>query len=581
MTNDAHHEEHRPVVWLLGAFANSEVEHAVLADASSAPSPWSVRAIAILEQRPGAAGLAEALRGFDADPHARWTILVLARGGPFVRLGDLDIAPREVPRELEALADWSGSATRVSAEDLLVALARFLLRVAPDRVRVLVARDSDGTEDLDVWSADDLKPVVVRHPSFWEGLGQRDMMTRIASLWDGSRSDVVYEDVRTSNPPVRPAPPPVAASPDVKARAIDEDVQFTVYRPIRVRPEQWYPLLAFAHLAERRADAPASEPDPLTEVARRAERRLGEAAGGFRPSVVDSVSAIPRGDTITFLPEVPGVEFNPERRTFRWIEDVHEEEFRVKADRELEGRTARGRLTVFAGSLVVADVPLVFPVSGQGAPPPNVMAEPVAAAARPYRNVFPSYSRKDAPVVEQFEQLLGTLGDQYLRDVVTLRSGEVWNSRLLDLIEQADVFQLFWSSNSMRSTYVRVEWEHALRLERPQFVRPTYWEVPFPEDRGVNLPPPDLGRLHFAFLGRPATSATREIVPTDRGARGDSDRVVHVKRHREVSRLPGRPPIDPPASRSRNAPAQVFRFVTVLILAAIVAAIVVALLVQR
>ena len=40
----------------------------------------------------------------------------------------------------------------------------------------------------------------------------------------------------------------------------DENVQFTVYRPRAIRPGLWYPMLAFAHLAERRPDAPPEEP---------------------------------------------------------------------------------------------------------------------------------------------------------------------------------------------------------------------------------------------------------------------------------------------------------------------------------
>ena len=38
---------------------------------------------------------------------------------------------------------------------------------------------------------------------------------------------------------------------------VDENVQFTVYRPKVVVPEKWYPMLVFTHLAEKRADAPA------------------------------------------------------------------------------------------------------------------------------------------------------------------------------------------------------------------------------------------------------------------------------------------------------------------------------------
>ncbi len=65
------------------------------------------------------------------------------------------------------------------------------------------------------------------------------------------------------------------------------------------------------------------------------------------------------------------------------------------------------------------------------------------------------------------------------------------------LIEEADVFQLFWSSNSMRSPYCREEWEHALALGRPLFVRPVYWEDPMPQDPTMGLPPVALRELHF------------------------------------------------------------------------------------
>ena len=67
-----------------------------------------------------------------------------------------------------------------------------------------------------------------------------------------------------------------------------------------------------------------------------------------------------------------------------------------------------------------------------------------------------------------------------MTDQRDLRSGETWSPRLLELIDQADVFQLFWSTAAMRSAHVRCEWEHALSLGRSAFVRPTYWEDPLP-----------------------------------------------------------------------------------------------------
>ncbi len=46
---------------------------------------------------------------------------------------------------------------------------------------------------------------------------------------------------------------------------LDENVQFTVFRPGSIEPLKWYPLVAFAHLSAKRPDAPEDEPDlPIT-----------------------------------------------------------------------------------------------------------------------------------------------------------------------------------------------------------------------------------------------------------------------------------------------------------------------------
>src|SRR5581483_6935435 len=63
-----------------------------------------------------------------------------------------------------------------------------------------------------------------------------------------------------SQPAVSPPPP------TTPLRGLDDDVQFTVYRPTAVRPEKWYPLLAFAHRSQRPPDADPDEPDPVEEV---------------------------------------------------------------------------------------------------------------------------------------------------------------------------------------------------------------------------------------------------------------------------------------------------------------------------
>jgi len=241
---------------------------------------------------------------------------------------------------------------------------------------------------------------------------------------------------------------------------------------------------------------------------------------------------VPHEAEITFLPEIPGFEVNPPRRTFLWLESVHREEFRIRAGPETEGRQVRGRMSVFWGSILLAEVSLAIRVDSRlagVAPPP-----PERAASRPFRNIFPSYSHRDAVIVEEFERYARTLGHRYLRDVHELRAGEVWNDRLKDLIQKADVFQLFWSWNALRSRYVEEEWRYALSLGRANFVRPTYWEDPLPEEPGRSLPPDELRRLHFQLLpggtGSPATPhgpaevRSKPTAPPEfPGSRGDFD----------------------------------------------------------
>jgi hypothetical protein len=301
---------------------------------------------------------------------------------------------------------------------------------------------------------------------------------------------------------IRPEPPtawPRSALATASIRRAPEDVQFTVYRPRAVRPDEWKRLLAFMHLAEQRPDAPAEEPSPLERVEELAHQTLGKEAEQFGHTTADGQLAVPREGEITLIPVVEGVEFDPERRTFRWVEDVHQETFLLRARPEAEGTTVRGRMAAYLGVILLAEVDISIRVDAAlGTDPASNRPEPSSANA--YRRIFASYSRRDREIVRQFELFVEALGDRYLIDVRNLPAGADWRAGLRTLIHDADVFQLFWSRNSMRSEHVREEWEYALSLNRPAFVRPTYWDEPMPESPSEGLPPETLRRLHFHRL---------------------------------------------------------------------------------
>jgi hypothetical protein len=258
---------------------------------------------------------------------------------------------------------------------------------------------------------------------------------------------------------------------------------FSAFYPEKVSPEDIGKIIAYAHL-----EAIAQE------VAREATQRLHLPSGA--PIRAASVSkAVPRQSVIKVTPDVPGLVFENTEATMALWEDKQSVEFRFKAAPSAAGQVCRGWVHYWLEGLVLADVPVVIFVAEKKVP--DIFREALAKAnARPYRTVFPSYSRRDAEVVERLETYAAAFGDEYLRDVHRLRAGQRFSDELVRFIKQADVFQLFWSENAASSEWVQFEWREALRerTERPDpyFLRPVYWTA-------EPAPIPDaLKELHFA-----------------------------------------------------------------------------------
>jgi len=339
------------------------------------------------------------------------------------------------------------------------------------------------------------------------------------------------------------------AAPPRRPVHLDENVQFSVYRPRTIQPDVWYPLLAFAHLAARREDEPGA-PDPIEEVHRQAGQFLQNNLAAYHQSTDDSAQPVPREGELRFVPQLDGIEFNPSERRFRWEEPVHREEFRLRASTLNVPRNARGRLTVFLGNVILAEVNLAIRVQKEPVDATALDANAAVDRARRFRTIFASYSHRDEAIVEEFEQLAAALGDRYLRDVTTLRTGERWEPSVLGMIDRADLFQLFWSWNVLDSPYVRQEYEYALARNSRDFVRPVYWQDPLPQRSG--LPPPGLRELHF-FRVYPRRS---------RRSMSDSDAVVAAPAQtpQPEDRSPGTvvampPPLPPEVMRSAPTPA--------------------------
>lgn len=260
-------------------------------------------------------------------------------------------------------------------------------------------------------------------------------------------------------------------------------IRFTVYHPKEIKPQFWFTLLAYVHILEMQSTVEAD-----------AKRRL-EVSHGCRSAT--ATHGISRGSEIIVSPELPGCRFNPTSVRLLWLEDWHRVEFRLQAQTDLSGfelgKPVNGRLAFYVESVLVAEVPIWTCISdtvdtiGADAPAGTTSAEP-------YEAIFVSYSHQDSAVVNRLGRAYKALGMKFLRDVEELRSGEEWNSALLEMIKRANIFQLYWSRAAKHSRNVEAEWRHALEQNRSHFIRPLYWQVPMPE------PPSELARLHFSYL---------------------------------------------------------------------------------
>jgi hypothetical protein len=270
-----------------------------------------------------------------------------------------------------------------------------------------------------------------------------------------------------------------------------EEVYFTLYHPDEAAAGRWYTLLTYAHVES-----------VLKQVQEDAKRFIPEMGEQQREVRGKKPARLARGTELRFVPEAEGVEFNPPSLSLHWNEDMERAGFRFRASADLIGEPCFGEMSIYVGPLEIACLRFAIHVIDPASVKEGRPSKTHVVTARQYRHIFASYSHRDTPIVQTCVAAAKAVGDTVLIDLETLRAGEVWDKALERMIEQADVFQLFWSENAKNSKYVRKEWTYALEHSHGKgtgeapgagFIRPVYWQKPLP------TPPRKLKHLHFKY----------------------------------------------------------------------------------
>ena len=210
-----------------------------------------------------------------------------------------------------------------------------------------------------------------------------------------------------------------------------------------------------------------------------AQDRLSGRKSSYASGSGKSETAIQRGTEITIFPKMSGIDFNPRSIKIEWVDDWHVAEFRMKVNKEnLNNRNPIiGSVEFWVEPVCIGQAPIWVAITNESLTDYNIPADSIVNM---FQAVFPSYAHEDSRFIERLEKAYSLLNFQYYRDISTLRAGEEWEPRIKELIKKADIFQLCWSKAAALSEYVSKEYNFALQLNRPGFVKPIYWEMPMP-----------------------------------------------------------------------------------------------------
>ena len=255
-------------------------------------------------------------------------------------------------------------------------------------------------------------------------------------------------------------------------KARQDQVTFSAFCPKTVAANAAFVLSILAYLPEQR--------DQAIQRAHTIGSRRKVEVGWKSPLMIT------RNTTITVLVSFDDFVVNEPKDTFEWLGEIAGTDFIVDVPDGIEPREYQGYARVFVGGCQKARFILRINVGEQ------TDMELSIHESQPIRTAFASYSESDRPEALQWKQHVKSVGVDGFVGVLSLRTGENWENRLLEEIPQRDLFCLFWSLAASKSEWVEKEWRAALDARGLDFIQP----IPLVDVRDV--PPPDrLRKCHF------------------------------------------------------------------------------------
>lgn len=264
--------------------------------------------------------------------------------------------------------------------------------------------------------------------------------------------------------------------------AIVEEVDSTVYAPIKASPNNSFLVQVFVHLPEHAAAldaiAKAAEPDASKRVGTRLEH------------------PIERGTELLLNLTMPGLEIDEPSQACIWRGEPEAVQFGVTVPAGFKPKDMICTVMVCQNSVPIGRLKFKFSVVADAVAATS-LAPVLAGNLLRYKQAFICYASADRPEVLKRVQMLNLVKLKFFQDLLTLEPGDVWESRIYRYIDASDVVFLFWSKAASESDWVAKELAYAKSRQAgndaaPPDIVPVIIEGPPPAK-----PPAQLNYLHF------------------------------------------------------------------------------------
>ncbi len=201
-----------------------------------------------------------------------------------------------------------------------------------------------------------------------------------------------------------------------------------------------------------------------------------------------------RHTVLTVVLSVPSLGIE-QHDTILWTGEIENATFAIEVPKDAASKTHLGTATVLANGVVISSVHFEIVVRSErlGAGPDGKSTDMTTFEDR-IRTAFASYATEDRDrIIARLQGIWKVLPDlDIFMDVLSLRSGELWERRLREEIRSRDIFYLFWSIAACKSEWVKREWTIALEEKGISYI------YPVPLDSPKLAPPPtELSAKHF------------------------------------------------------------------------------------